>query len=241
MAKTAVWAHRGASAYAPENTMEAFELARKMGADGIEIDVHFSRDKKLIVAHDETVDRCSSGSGRIVDKSYQELLELDFSNGKKGYRNVKVPLLEQVLDFIRESGMTLNIELKTGIVLYEGIEAAVAKMVHDFHVEDQLIYSSFNHYSLMLMRQADPASRIGLLYSEAMIDPALYAKRIGANALHPFYATLAVPGTMESAKKNGILVHPWTVDDEKTLKAMLQLQVEAVITNKPDVALRVRG
>ena len=240
MAKTFVWAHRGASAYAPENTMEAFALAKEMGADGIEIDVHFSKDGRLIVAHDETVDRCSSGKGRIVDKSYQELLELDFSNHKSGYSGVKVPVLEQVLDFVRQSGLTLNIELKTGIVLYEGIEAAVTKMVRDFGVEEQVIYSSFNHYSLMLARQAEPACRIGLLYSEAMIDPALYAKRIGANALHPFYPTLQVPGTMEGARKNGILVHPWTVDGEPELKAMLALGVDAVITNRPDVALRIR-
>lgn len=234
-----VWAHRGASAYAPENTMESFELAHKMGADGFEIDVHFSKDGRLIVAHDETVDRVSNGTGRIVDKTYQELLQLDFSNGKQGYTNTKVPTLEQVLDFAKETGMELNIELKTGIVLYEGIEKATLDMVKAFGVEEQLIYSSFNHYSLMLARQVDPSCKIGLLYQEAMIDPAEYAKRIGANAIHPFYMTLMVPGAVAGCKKNGILIHPWTVDSEIAIRSMIHAQVDAIITNKPDVCLRL--
>ncbi|HWQ57629.1 MAG TPA: glycerophosphodiester phosphodiesterase family protein, partial [Clostridia bacterium] len=83
--KTKVWAHRGASAYAPENTIPAFKLAIEMGADGVELDVHMSADKKLMVCHDETVDRTSNGSGRIVDMTCQELKQLDFSNGMEGF------------------------------------------------------------------------------------------------------------------------------------------------------------
>ena len=93
---TRVWAHRGASASAPENTLAAFEKAVEMGADGIELDVHRSRDGKLVVIHDETVDRTSDGRGRVMDLTCQELKKLDFSMGMDKYREARIPTLREV-------------------------------------------------------------------------------------------------------------------------------------------------
>ena len=114
--RTMIWAHRGASAYAPENSMEAFKMAHEIGADGIELDVHLTKDGHLVVAHDETIDRCSNGSGLIIDKTLSELLSFDFSNNKENFSDIRIPTLEQVLDFIKQTNMVLNIEIKNGIV-----------------------------------------------------------------------------------------------------------------------------
>ena len=120
---TYVWAHRGASGYAPENTLEAFALADKMKADGIELDVHLSKDDEIIVTHDENVQRVTCGVDAMVkDLTLAELKKLDVYNGIEGYRNVRIPTLPEVLDFLKTNNLYLNIELKTGIVLYDGIE-----------------------------------------------------------------------------------------------------------------------
>lgn len=238
---TMIWAHRGASAYAPENSMEAFILAQKMGAEGIELDIHLSKDGHLVVAHDETVDRCSNGSGLIVEKTLHELLELDFSNGKENYSNTRIPTLEQVLEFIKASGLTLNIEIKTGIVLYEGIEEKTIKLVSKMGLDDKVIYSSFNHYSLSIVKKINPSAPIGILYSEAMVDPYVYAKHLGAVAIHPYYKTLLVPGTIENCKNHGIKIHTWTVDSNDGINRMLENNVEAIITNRPDFAITLRN
>jgi glycerophosphoryl diester phosphodiesterase len=239
MNKPLVWAHRGASNVAPENTIEAFSLAYDVGADGIELDVHLSKDGELIVAHDETVDRCSSGTGRIIDMTLKEIKQLDFSNHKAGYRGSKTPTLAEVYEFIKPTNMTVNIELKTGIVLYEGIEEKCVNLARDMGMLDRGFYSSFNHYSLLLLKSLESNARIAPLYTEALVDPWQYAVHIGAQAIHPFYPSMATPKIMEELAKAGVLCNPWTVDDEKALAWMAQLGVNAVITNKPDLAVRV--
>lgn len=239
--KTMIWAHRGASAYAPENSMEAFMMARNMGADGIELDIHLSKDGHLVVSHDETVDRCSDGKGLINDKSLPELLELDFSNGKENFFNTRIPTLEQVLEFIKGSNLTLNIEIKNEIIFYEGIEEKAINLVSKMGLDHKVIYSSFNHYSLTIVKKLKPSAHIGLLYSEAMVDPCLYAKHLGAVAIHPYYRTLMVPGIIENCKKHSIKIHPWTVDRQDDINWLLEENVDAIITNRPDYAVSIRN
>jgi glycerophosphoryl diester phosphodiesterase len=239
MNKPLVWAHRGASCVAPENTLEAFSLAYDLGADGIELDVHLSKDGELIVAHDDTVDRCSSGTGRIIDMTLKEIKQLDFSNHIAGYRGMKAPTLGEVYEFVKPTNMTINIELKTGIVLYEGIEEKCVNLAHDMGMQNRVFYSSFNHYSLMLIKSLEGDVRIAPLYTEALFEPWHYAVRMGAQAIHPFYPAMATPDIMAKLAETGVLCNPWTVDDEKALMWMAQLGVNAVITNNPDLAVRV--
>lgn len=238
--KTLIWAHRGSSGYAPENTMEAFKLAYQQQADGIELDIHMSKDGHLVVAHDETIDRCSNGRGRIIDKTLKELLSYDFSNNLPDYSNIKIPTLEEVLEFIKDTGLTVNIEIKSGLVYYEGIEEKAISLVSKMGMKKRVLYSSFNHYTLMQIKQVDKSIPIGLLYSEAMVDPHVYASHLSAEAVHPFYYTLAVPNTVRKCSKSGILVNPWTVNSAEHLGWMYKEGVNAVITNYPDVAYQVR-
>ena len=112
---TKIFAHRGASAYAPENTMEAFHLAAKQGADGIELDVHVTKDGEVVVTHDEKIDRVSNGSGFVKDMTLRELKRLSFHNHMESYVGAGIPTLREVLEFVKTTTMAVNIELKTGL------------------------------------------------------------------------------------------------------------------------------
>ena len=149
---TAIWAHRGACAYAPENTVPAFEVAVQMKADGVEIDVQRSADGQIVVIHDETINRTSNGVGRVVELTLEELRRCDFTNGFAGRRNVKIPTLRDALDVFRPTSMTVTIELKNSVELYPGMEDQVLRIVQEMGMEDQVVYSSFNHFSLANLR-----------------------------------------------------------------------------------------
>ena len=117
--------HRGASGYAPENTLEAFRLAMDMGADGFELDVHLSKDGELIVMHDERVDRTTDGSGLIQSFTLKELKALDASNGMAKYKGAKVPTLGELYDLIRDTRHVVNVEIKTDQIVYPDIAEKV--------------------------------------------------------------------------------------------------------------------
>ena len=198
---TKVWAHRGASGYRPENTLESFELAIKQGADGIELDVHTSADGELIVMHDETVDRVTDGTGLIKDMTLAQLKELKVSTPAEPTGIYRVPTLAEVLDLMRTTDMMVNIELKNSICFYPGMEEKILKLVKEMNMEDQLIYSSFNHYSLLQLKQLDDHVQTGILFSDGWINPAMYAKNLGINAVHPAVYHLKYPQFMEEVKR----------------------------------------
>ena len=238
---TYVWAHRGASGYAPENTLEAFALADKMKADGIELDVHLSKDGEIIVTHDENVQRVTCGVDAMVkDLTLAELKKLDVYNGIEGYRNVRIPTLPEVLDFLKTNNLYLNIELKTGIVLYDGIEQKTIDAVRAAGLQDRVIYSSFNHYSLLKVRRLDPNAVCGLLYDAMLYQPWDYARQLGVQALHPHFSEPTfVTGEVEAAHRLGLSVNVWTVNEEADLRRMAEMGCDGIISNYPDVALRV--
>ncbi|MBQ3552957.1 MAG: glycerophosphodiester phosphodiesterase [Clostridia bacterium] len=235
-----IWAHRGASAYAPENTIEAFKLAAEMGADGVELDVHMSKDGKLVVIHDEKIDRTSNGTGYVKDMTVKELKSYDFSAGKTGFKNIRIPTLREALNFLKPLNIDVNIEIKADKVIYEGICEDVIKTVDLVGVGDKVIYSSFNHYILMKMREINPAVRIGLLYAGALFEPWVYAKQLKANAIHPNFAIpINIKNTVAASHANGIAVHAWTADDPEIVAKLAAIEVDAIVTNRPDVAVRV--
>ena len=120
-----IFGHRGASAYAPENTLEAFELAAKMGAHGVELDVHICRSGELVVTHDETVERVSEGEGRVADMTLSELKALHFNRTHPEYKDARIPTLQEVFRLLRPTGMRINIELKNSQIDYPELEKRV--------------------------------------------------------------------------------------------------------------------
>ncbi len=235
---TSLWAHRGASAYAPENTIPAFKQAVDMGADGVELDVQRTADGHLVCIHDETINRTSNGFGKVVDLTLEQLRLCNFSNGFVGHRNVQIPTLREVLELLAPTGVTINVELKNTVELYPGIENDALKLVQEADLLDRVIFSSFNHFSLANLRGAVPPRNLALLYSDGLYDPWKYAQFFGAAWLHPHYYMLQMPNYMWLAHEAGIGVNTWTVDRDEDIQRLAQLGVDAIITNFPDRARR---
>ena len=235
---TAIWAHRGASAYAPENTIPAFEQAIEMGADGVEFDVQRTSDGQLVVIHDETINRTSNGFGRVVDLTLEQLRLCNFSNGFVGHRKVQIPTLREALDLLGPTGVRINIELKNSVELYPGMESEALDIVQEAGLLDRVLFSSFNHFSLANLRDAVPAENLALLYSDGLYDPWKYAHLFGARYLHPHFYALQQPNYMWLCHEAGIGVNVWTVDKNEDIRALAALGVDAIFTNLPDGARR---
>ncbi|MGI6608196.1 MAG: glycerophosphodiester phosphodiesterase [Erysipelotrichaceae bacterium] len=237
---TYIWAHRGASAYAPENTLEAFQLAIDQKAEGIELDVQLTKDNTVVVIHDETIDRVSDNKGFVKDYTYEELKQFNFNNKNKNYPFCKIPTLEEVLQLLKPTNLVLNIELKNSVFEYEGLEERVLELVRKHQMEDRVIYSSFNHYSLVKLLKLKPDADCGFLHSDRIIGMAEYARSYNGKYLHPAYYVLLDQNYLIDAKKNDLLINTWTINDPIYIYAALQANVNAIITNYPDKALLVR-
>ena len=233
---TLVWAHRGASAYAPENTLEAFQKAADMKADGVELDVQFTKDNEIVVAHDENLERVSNGTGWVKDHTLAQLKALNFNRTHPEFERASIPTLEEVYECLQTTGLTINVEFKTGIFWYQGIEDKVLDLTAKLGLEDRVIYSSFNHFTLAKLREMKEDVTTGLLYSDDWIGIAPYARdTVHVNALHPALYHLQDPSYVKTAHEYGLETHVWTVNDEKYIRMCRDMGVEAIITNKPDL------
>ena len=230
---TIVIAHRGASAYAPENTLTAFALAADMGADMSELDVICTSDGKLVVFHDDTTGRWESTDRVVRDITYADMQSLDI-------RGERVPLLADVLDLARTRGMRLNVELK-----HAGVAGPVLAAIRDARMTDAVIISSFEPLALHEVRAADARIPIAYLMGsdtwhpltrlrEFWPMPAL--KQYGCQAWHPYRALPGIAVSIASVRRAGYAVNVWTVNDEAEMRRFALLHVDGIITDKPDVA-----
>ncbi|MBB6218990.1 glycerophosphoryl diester phosphodiesterase [Anaerosolibacter carboniphilus] len=234
MKRTHIFAHRGASGYAPENTMAAFQKALEMGADGIELDVHLSKDGRLIVCHDETLQRTTNGMGWIKDMTLEEIRQYDGGSWfSEEYQREKVPVLEEVLDLIQSTKTLLNVEIKNGIVIYPGIERKVINLIRRYALEERTIISSFYHYSLVESKRIDPFIKTGALYVAGWLEPWEYARKIQADALHPIYHNIDL-AFVEGCRSYGIDINTYTVNEEADMARLAGMGVAGIITNHPD-------
>ena len=234
---TEIFAHRGASGYAPENTLEAFRLAMEQGADGMELDVHLTKDGEVVVIHDETLDRTSNGHGNVRDYTLEELKKFSFHNHMEKYQGVQIPTLKEVLNLVKNSCMKVNIELKTGIYWYEGIEEKTMDIVKTMGMEDRVIYSSFNHYSIQKVLEQNSDAETAYLFSDVPLNMEKYAKDTGVKGLHPAVYHLKMADFLETYMKSGLKVRVWTVNNKEDMKMFIDAGVDAIITNYPDFML----
>jgi len=237
--RTKVWAHRGASAYAPENTLEAFELAIRQKADGIELDIQMTKDGKLAVIHDETIDRLWDGSGYVKDFTMEELKAFRCGRLWPEFNSSAIPELREVLALVKPSGLTVNIELKTGVFRYKGIEKEALKQVKKAGMEERVIYSSFHHPSIIKVKKLDHKALTGLLFSDGFINVPAYAKLIGADALHPSLNHLRSKKLVRKAKKKKLPLHVWAVNDKDMMEYLADQEIEVIITDYPDIAKEI--
>jgi len=238
---TKIFAHRGSAGTHPENTMIAFQEALRSGADGIELDVQMSKDGKIVVIHDERIDRTTNGIGWVKDYTYRQLRQFDASYKFAGkYGICPIPSLEEVLSWAKDTSLLLNIELKNGLIHYSGLEQKVIQMVQKWGMERRVILSSFNHMSMALCHQIAPYIETALLYMETMQQPWHYIRVMGASGLHPSYATVT-ESFVQEAHRHRIAVRPFTVNKETMMRKMCDYKVDAIITDYPEKARNVLG
>jgi glycerophosphoryl diester phosphodiesterase len=229
--------HRGASHDAPQNTLAAFHLANAYGADGYELDVQLSKDGIPVVIHDFSVDKTTDGSGRVSSFTLEEMKRLDAgSKFSAEFAGERIPTLEEVFDVL-QADTIVNVELKTASPGDNGLEDATIALIRGRKLEDRVIVSSFNPFSLLRVRRRAPELKVGLLYAP---DLPLYLRRawfrfvLKPAALHPRYQMVDAQ-YMTWAKKQGYDVNVWTVDDPTDMRHLSGLGVNAIITNRPDV------
>lgn len=231
MVHTLNFAHRGYSALYPENTMLAFEKAIQAGCDGIELDVQLSRDGQVVICHDETLDRTTNGTGPLAQYTLAELQALCAGRAPDG-SPCRLPTLAEYFALAAPAGILTNIELKTGINPYPGLEEKVLEQIRAFGVADRVIVSSFNHYSIRRMKQLAPALPCGLLTESWIVDFADYAKHVGAECVHPIYFYLEAPH-VQALHAAGIRINTWTVNDPAAMRDLLDKGVDGLIGNDP--------
>jgi glycerophosphoryl diester phosphodiesterase len=229
-----VIAHRGASAYRPENTLPAYELAVDQAADMIEVDLHRTRDGAVVVAHDAELERIG-GRGEIGDATLAEVRALDAGGG------ARVPTLDELLDGFGKR-IPFNLELKQGgRGAYAGLPAAALAAVRARGLEGRTLWSSFYDPVLHELRRLDPEARIALLLSRR--SPGRWPERaraLGAEAVNP-ELPLVDRAFVEQAHGEGLAVYVFTVDPLPEMERLLALGVDGLFTNVPDRMRRLVG
>lgn len=239
MKPTSIFAHRGSKGNRPENTLAAFREALSLEIEGIELDVHMTKDKQLVVIHDETVDRTTNGKGFVKDLTLNEIKQLDAGSWfSKEYEGEKIPTLSEVLELVKSSNFKLNIELKNDVFLYEGIEEAVLNEVEKYSYTDNVILSSFNHYSIRKCLDLNPALETGVLFMEGLYKPWEYAKFVGATSIHVFEPAAAYYVQMKEAAN--IPIRTFTVNNDDRIEFFIRNHIDAIFTDYPEKALDIR-
>lgn len=233
-----VIAHRGASAYAPENTLPAFELAIAQRADMLELDVQRSADGVLVVFHDETTERWDGRRRPVAACSLAELRALDIGGAR-------VATLAEVCALARERQVRLNVELKA-----LGIGADVARLLRAERAAELTLISSFSPLALREVAAADPALPRAYLMGTETYHPAVRLREawplpalraIGARAWHPAYQLPLLSWVIPRVRRAGYHVNVWTVDDPAVMRRLIALDVEGIITNRPDLLRDMLG
>lgn len=228
------FAHRGFSGKYPENTLLAFEQAIEAGCDGIELDVQLSKDEELVILHDEALKRTTGESGYVWEYTLSQLKAMDASEKYRGiYGKVEIPTLQEYFELVKNSHIITNIELKTGVNTYPGIEKKVLALIDAYGLRQRVMVSSFNHYSAVRFKELAPEIPCGVLEESRIVRFAEYAYRLGMDYLHPAHFTVTEELAQEAASF-GLGINTWTVNDTKELERLMELGVHSIIGNYPD-------
>lgn len=236
---TKIYAHRGSRGTHPENTLASFKEALRVGADGIELDVHLSKDGQVLVIHDETIDRTTNGEGLVKDLTCDQLRT--YSAGAwfhPAYQDEKIPLLKEVFHLLIDHNFKgdLNIELKTDQINYEGLVQKCLDLQSECYLPFSIIYSSFNPETLKEVKQLDAEQEVAFLfYGEYGFDVDFGQTRI--EGWHPSFELLE-----ESIEKNqaGRPLRFWTVNSLSDMDQCLTHSVDTLMTDYPQTAISLR-
>jgi glycerophosphoryl diester phosphodiesterase len=236
-----IFAHRGASDHAPENTLPAFELALQQGADAIELDVKLCADSEVVVLHDQTVDRTTDGTGDIRQLSLAEIKKLDAgSHFDIAFQGETIPTLAEVFEAVGRRTY-INIELTNYASLLDSLPEQVARLVKQNSVQDRVLFSSFNPIALIKAHRHLPVVPIGLLAQpgkSGALARSWLGRLIGYYALHPEHSDVT-RGLVESCHRWSKRVHVYTVNEEEEMRRLFGLHVDGIFTDDPVLARRI--
>jgi len=227
--KTKIIGHRGGVSGYPENTLAAFKKAVELGADGVEFDVHLTKDGEIVVIHDESIERTMNGSGLVKDHTLAELRAMNVGEFfSRDFKEQKIPTLREVLEVVKDLEI-INIELKNYLV-YPNFEEKVLKLVNEFEIRDKVIISSFNHYSLEKIKKIQPTIKTGALMVAKIINPADYVFKRGFDTLHMNFLTVDQE-IIEKAHFMGLKICAYTVNYSESAADLLEMGVDMIITD----------
>lgn len=214
MTETIIFAHRGLPVKFAENSLEGFRYAAKHGAEGVEFDVHMTKDKVPVVMHDEEIDRTTDGSGYIKDYTLNEIRKFHLKNGEP------VPMLRELFEILQDKDLYINLEFKTNKIHDKEIEAIVLALVKEYHFVHPIIFSSFNYQTLKNCQQIDPHQQYCFLTKVPVIFPQRFVRKNHFAAIHPHWYL-----------PSKITQRIWTVDNPKLAKKYMKRGVAGIFTN----------
>lgn len=238
-----IFAHRGASAHAPENTLAAFELALAQNADAIELDVKLSADGQVMVIHDTTVNRTTGSHGRVTELSLAQLKSLDAGSFfSSQYSGEKIPTLQEVFEALGQRTF-INVELTNYNTPRDHLVDTVCALVKKFGLQKRVMFSSFFASNLSKARAYLPDVPRGLLAFSGLLGA--WARSFGFafgryQALHPNIQDVT-PQQIQRVHRLQRRIHVWTVNAPQDMRRLFQWRVDAVFTDDPQLAVQVRG
>ncbi|UFT97700.1 glycerophosphodiester phosphodiesterase [Radiobacillus kanasensis] len=238
---TKIFAHRGASKVAPENTMAAFKLAYEMHAEGIETDVQLTKDQVPVLIHDENVRRTTNGTGFVQDYTLEELKQLDAGSWfSDKYEGETIPTLDEFLTWVQDKPLDLNIELKNNVIDYKDLESIVYDRLVAFDLIPRTVISSFSSESIKRFKDISSDLATAWLTSSKIRFMIPFTKSLGANRLHIKY-TLLNKRIVKKCHANDFEVAVYTINRPSQMNRCFKLGCDTIFTDVPDIALQERN
>lgn len=236
-----IFAHRGASQFAPENTLAAFDLAYRQGALAIELDAQLTSDGQVVVIHDDTVDRTTDGIGRVRDLDSTTIKGLDAgAHFDIAFKGERIPTLEEVFSTFGDK-LLINIELKNNASPFDDLPAKVARLVKQHNLGERVIFSSFNPIAVIKIMRLLPETPCGMLCAGGWANKWMNIRNlrlIRFTALHPDIADVD-RALVERVHTSGGRVHVYTANRPEEIQILLDLGVDGFFTDAPALAIQL--
>ena len=223
-------AHRGLSGLHPENPLEAFAAALRHQPDAMELDVQMTRDGRVVIFHDETLDRLGKRPGWLKDCTYEELRQL----------TVSVPLLEDYFRLIRDAQVETFVELKNSFIVYPRLEEKTLEIAQRYGRVQDCVFFSANHHSVMRLRDICPDVRLCFPFNDWIIDCGAYCAKRQVYIAMPYHLALT-KDIVDDFHARNVAVYPWTVDEPAEMRRMAAMGVDGLLTNRVDVMKETLG
>lgn len=247
-AQPLVAAHRGGAALWPENSLLAFKNALALGVDFLETDVHLTADGEVVILHDPTLDRTTTGTGPVADRRLADLAPLRLRAADRTPTDEPVPTLAQLLDLLAPSGARLLLEIKVDAARrpYAGIEDKVLALIRARRLTSRVFIMAFQPDTLRRVRALAPMIPTVLLVNRARMEregmAVVLAEARDVRATHLGIDHRAIDdAVVPAARAAGLTLGAWTVNTEPDIRRVVELGVDIVITDRPDIARRSTG